>query len=964
MRRVVLLVLLLITSISLANAATLSVGVSANNGVVCRPSNFTVKLEVKPGVEHIPLNVVLVMDCSPSMSRFSKVIYGPVRVNLTKECGCCCGRWKPIANFTLNETSDVEVLLSYSLEDYYNVSGWGYDRVDVALDNPSGGMCGGCCCKWGRTCTDPAAFLFRNVPAGRHTIYVKLYGRPRVETRYLVVALPPERIEAAKEAAKFFVGLTGTHDRIGVVRVGSVNTTEVLLNLTGDKVAVNRTIDDLTLDSWICLGGGCRRCCCGHGYVRIYELTALGEGLEDAYKMLKACGNDSVKAIILLTDGGWNDGICPLDVAEQCREHDIKVYTVGFGIVNESLLRKIADITGGKYYYATNERVLKKVYSEIYRDVVTYAKNVTLKLSFDNPNVKYVKSTPSGNLTGNVVEWHWNSLKNDTNVTVWVNSTAVGRQIVANGTLTYYDYGGAHTVNFDVVMNFTANLILTVTPSNPSVKEGQTLNITITANYPIENVTYSAVPSITNYNSRVSINVTGNTAVFSWTPFYNYVNNNTIATISFNVTSVYGVSNSTKVNVTVYNVQAPPVVITVRTNRTSVTEGETVNISVSSNYPIGRITFNATPSITANNSRVSLVISGYNATISWTPLPNYVNSDTLVDFNVTAICPPYGSNSTSTQIYVKNLPLTVNLYANRTTVTEGETVGMEVRTNLPIENVTLTGSPSITSSNSIVKIAKINSTSYLIEWTPLYNYVNANTTATVTVSVKDVYGDESSTSRQVDVINAQRKISLTWYSIAGTNMYVVEYRDTRPPKDVGFRVECNGKAIDYDNGSFILTYFRKNYTIWMLEIVPQYNFTNSLNHDVELKVTFYDNNGKPIRGTTITIENTSSAFYPLVNNVGELDNFTISWRNSIGYPKPVFVGELVRINVTFVNSTGYVTVNGEEVGRSTTPNEPIPVAFVPNAAGDYTIQANAFNNTEISLLLWKDVPVRIKPVSP
>lgn len=90
------------------------------------------------------------------------------------------------------------------------------------------------------------------------------------------------------------------------------------------------------------------------------------------------------KVIILLTDGQNNGGtITPLDSAYLAARWDIKLYTIGFGAgyyrnafglvrkipagygVDEETLKKMADITGGKYFSADSEDSLREVYSEI-----------------------------------------------------------------------------------------------------------------------------------------------------------------------------------------------------------------------------------------------------------------------------------------------------------------------------------------------------------------------------------------------------------------------------------------------------------------------------------------------------------------------------------------------------------------------------------------------------------------------
>ena len=116
--------------------------------------------------------------------------------------------------------------------------------------------------------------------------------------------------------------------------------------------------------------------------------TAIGAGLELAVQRLadfKARG----KVIVLLTDGESNVHEIDEDSAiEDAIKAGIKVYTVGAGTtgvapirvdrgdgrsdlmqmevsIDETMLRKIADRTGGQYFRATDNASLRKIYAQI-----------------------------------------------------------------------------------------------------------------------------------------------------------------------------------------------------------------------------------------------------------------------------------------------------------------------------------------------------------------------------------------------------------------------------------------------------------------------------------------------------------------------------------------------------------------------------------------------------------------------
>ncbi|HEU6447436.1 MAG TPA: VWA domain-containing protein [Verrucomicrobiae bacterium] len=110
----------------------------------------------------------------------------------------------------------------------------------------------------------------------------------------------------------------------------------------------------------------------------IEDNTALGSGLATAVNRLRDLKAKS-KIVILMTDGANNAGtIAPLDAAEAAKALGVKVYTIGVGnndvamqmgrpdlLPDEDTLKKIADITGGKYYRADNAERFREIYAEI-----------------------------------------------------------------------------------------------------------------------------------------------------------------------------------------------------------------------------------------------------------------------------------------------------------------------------------------------------------------------------------------------------------------------------------------------------------------------------------------------------------------------------------------------------------------------------------------------------------------------
>jgi Ca-activated chloride channel homolog len=177
----------------------------------------------------------------------------------------------------------------------------------------------------------------------------------------------PNRIEAAKKVAMDFID-GRPNDRIALVIFSGEAFTQCPLTLDHDVVK--------NLLSEVRSG-------------MIEDGTAIGSGLATAINRIKESTAKS-KVIILLTDGVNNRGsIDPLTAAGIAQTFGIRVYTVGvgtqgmapypvqtaFGVqyqnmpveIDEALLQKISDQTGGRYFRATDNRKLKSIYDEIDR---------------------------------------------------------------------------------------------------------------------------------------------------------------------------------------------------------------------------------------------------------------------------------------------------------------------------------------------------------------------------------------------------------------------------------------------------------------------------------------------------------------------------------------------------------------------------------------------------------------------
>jgi hypothetical protein len=86
--------------------------------------------------------------------------------------------------------------------------------------------------------------------------------------------------------------------------------------------------------------------------------TCIFKGIDSGIEQLKNVTANS-KMMILMTDGEDSNTAKAKTSAEAAKKEGIKIYTVGFGSgVNESLLKEIAEITGGEYRFASTENII------------------------------------------------------------------------------------------------------------------------------------------------------------------------------------------------------------------------------------------------------------------------------------------------------------------------------------------------------------------------------------------------------------------------------------------------------------------------------------------------------------------------------------------------------------------------------------------------------------------------------
>lgn len=174
----------------------------------------------------------------------------------------------------------------------------------------------------------------------------------------------PNRLESAKEVARNFIK-GRIQDRIGIV-VFSGDAFS-LAPLTTDYALLNSYIDEMSFDMIENRG------------------TAIGSALAVVTNRMRESESKS-KVCILLSDGDNTAGnIDPITAAELAAAYDVKIYTIVVGkeglvpfgkdyfgrphlvenTVDETTMRKIAEIGKGEFFRVTDEQALQNVFDKI-----------------------------------------------------------------------------------------------------------------------------------------------------------------------------------------------------------------------------------------------------------------------------------------------------------------------------------------------------------------------------------------------------------------------------------------------------------------------------------------------------------------------------------------------------------------------------------------------------------------------
>ena len=255
------------------------------------------------------------------------------------------------------------------------------------------------------------------VPANQTTILLAI----DVSRSMCSSDIPPTRLQAAEAAAAGFVEHLGSTTQIGLVAFSGF----------AQEVQAPTTDTESLLDALRSLTTG-RRTAVGSGILAgIDAIAEIDPSVARSTNVNTpgiaptpvAPGAYAPDIIVLLTDGASNAGPDPAEAAQQAADRGIRVYTIGFGTasggalaptcaaqflgrepqggggfggggvggqgpggnlgrrgIDEEDLKKVADLTGGKYYPAESASDLKSVFAGLPLNLIV--KHETTEISF------------------------------------------------------------------------------------------------------------------------------------------------------------------------------------------------------------------------------------------------------------------------------------------------------------------------------------------------------------------------------------------------------------------------------------------------------------------------------------------------------------------------------------------------------------------------------------------------------
>lgn len=252
------------------------------------------------------------------------------------------------------------------------------------------------------------------IPSNRATIILAM----DVSRSMCTTDILPNRLEVAKAAALSFVQSEQTGRKIGIIAFAGF--AELIQPPTDDHYLLENAIRNLTT---------ARRTAIGSAILSALDTIAefdtqvppLDPNEMPGLNPAPAAAQFAPHQIVLLTDGSSNAGPTPTSAAQEALERGVRIYTIGFGTMNntspmqcgdslqgmeesgggglgapiggggtgvrreldEETLKQVADMTGGAYFSATSAGELQNVFANIPIDLALRREPIEIGVFFN-----------------------------------------------------------------------------------------------------------------------------------------------------------------------------------------------------------------------------------------------------------------------------------------------------------------------------------------------------------------------------------------------------------------------------------------------------------------------------------------------------------------------------------------------------------------------------------------------------
>jgi Ca-activated chloride channel family protein len=261
--------------------------------------------------------------------------------------------------------------------------------------------------------TRPTATVL--VPSNKATVIMAI----DVSRSMCSTDIPPNRLEVAKRSALSFIQHKTAGRQVGLVAFSGF--AELTQPPTTDQRALENAIENLTPGRRTAIGSAILRSLDAIAEIdKRVAPTNLSSSNSQTQPPKKSTNEFSPHIIVLLTDGASNAGPLPETAAQQAADRGVRVYTIGFGTVNnsspmncqdqadaffggggfnqqfggggfgggfrrdidEETLKQVAALTGGKYYSATSANELQQVFQSLPTYVIATRENIEISVFF------------------------------------------------------------------------------------------------------------------------------------------------------------------------------------------------------------------------------------------------------------------------------------------------------------------------------------------------------------------------------------------------------------------------------------------------------------------------------------------------------------------------------------------------------------------------------------------------------